>query len=271
MKIILTGANGNLGRHLQKLGSQHQWIAVDRQNWSELDRLFAQGCDMVLHAAADLLTPVSKNPAGVMDSNLNSTIKILNLMSKYSVKRLDFISSCAVYGMSQVTNEQQHCAPISINGITKLLNEKIIQEFCTVHGMEYRLFRIFNTFGGNDRFSILAQLKKSLDQKKPFNLFNEGLSQRDFIYVDDVANVILQLLEKPLPSPLLNIGSGRTTRIRDIVDKAWQQNPKLEIRKMDREEAEYSRADISLLNSLVGPYSFKKIEDYIETEWDINA
>lgn len=270
MRIILTGAKGNLGSYLQKLGPSHEWIPVHRETGSQIDQIFAQGCDMVLHAASDLLTPISKDPVGVVDSNINLTMTILRQMQKHGVKRLDFISSCAVYGKSQSTNEDQECAPISINGITKFLNEKIIQEFCTENNIEYRIFRIFNTFGGNDRFSILARLKNSLEEGKPFPLFNEGLSQRDFIYVGDVAQILLNIINTKLPKPILNIGSGKTVRIREIVDKAWSQNSKLEVQRLHREEAEYSRADITELTKILGSYSFTTIETYMDANWNLS-
>ena len=122
--------------------------------------------------------------------------------------RLLFISSCAVYGRSQLTREDSDPAPISINGTTKLLNEQMVQRFCQDMGVRYQIFRLFNTFGGADRFSIVAQLQRALAEKRPFTMLNEGVSQRDFVHVDDVAQVICEFLHKSQGPDVINIGSG---------------------------------------------------------------
>lgn len=256
--LILTGARGNLGTALQTLGKNHIWIGINRAEWKKLPK---SGIDVVIHAASDLLTPVWKAPSSLIDSNLMSTVRLLENFPRGA--RLVFISSCAVYGRGEVTKEETDPTPISMNGITKYLNEVMIRDYCKQHQIDYQILRVFNTFGGNDRFSIVNQLQRALEAGRPFTLFNDGISQRDYIHVDDVARIVSTLVEKPIQFRTMNIGSGEATRTRDIVDAFRKKHPSLEVASSVREEAEYSRADISKLNETLPGLSFQPILDYI--------
>jgi nucleoside-diphosphate-sugar epimerase len=109
----------------------------------------------VLHAASDLKTPVTHHPAAVLDANLMTTMRLLEACREHGVTKFAFISTCAVYGENVDTSEDAPCCPVTINGITKLLNERIVQAFCAESGIDCQIYRVFNMYGGNDRFSIL--------------------------------------------------------------------------------------------------------------------
>ncbi len=265
MKVLLTGPRGNLGTTLQRLGGAHQWMPIDRGDWPRFSAL-ANGADVIIHAASDLLTPVTQDPLSVVESNVTATARVLEWLGKNRKVRLLFISSCAVYGRSQVTREDGDLAPISINGTTKLLNEQMIERFCTEAGVPFQIFRLFNTYGGGDRFSILAQLQRAFAEKRPFTLLNQGISQRDFVHVEDAARLILRFLERPTSWPILNLGCGEATRIRDIVSEFAHKHPQLEIRAGTRSEAEYSRADISRLREAEPAFRFQNVLDFIRRE-----
>lgn len=262
MRVVLTGAEGNLGSAIRKIGHEHNIIPIVRGNWQDLGRKLEAG-DVVIHSASDLRTPVALDPEGVMQSNLMTTVSLLKAMDKVRPSRFFFISSCAVYGHSEITREDSPPAPISANGVTKLLNEKMITDFCESRKMDYSILRVFNTFGGRDRFSIIHHLQKSVESKVPFRLNNHGLSQRDFVFVDDVATIVLGLIGKKLPHKIMNIGSGEATKIKDIVTEFQKKNSGLEMVHSNREEAEYSRADISRLRELFPDYRFKSVLDFL--------
>lgn len=266
MKILLTGDRGNLGAALQREGAQHQWIGLGRDQWGELPSLLTRA-NVVIHAASDLVTPVGADPRRVMDSNLNSTIWLLEELARHPVDRLIFISSCAVYGRNEITQEEVAPTPISINGITKLLNEEIIKEFCRAHRLPYQILRVFNTFGGNDKFSMLSRLTRAVEGGGSFTMLNKGVSQRDFIHVDDIAQVVLAVLAVPPREKIINIGTGEATRIRDVVAAFKEKYPAINV--IDGGEApeiEYSRADTTKLRRILPDYEFRDVLDFIKHE-----
>lgn len=264
MRILFTGANGNLGQEFTNI-TKYSITPVHRHNWEELDSFLSE-TDVVIHAASDLHSSIANNPTRLLHSNLLSTAQLLEKANRYSIKRLIFISSCAVYGNSICTKETNICQPQSINGMTKRLNEKMIEEFCLKNSIPFQILRLFNTYGGNDNFSIINHIKKSLNSAKPFILNNRGIAQRDFIHVTDVATIIEKLISQESNYSYLNIGTGNTVKISDIIDIIKNYNPDLKLSYRTIEEAEYSRANIDRLNSLI-TYTFTKLEDHLTKQF----
>jgi len=265
MNILLTGASGNFGREFVKQ-ADFGIIQLNRSDWNDIDIKLSQNIDTVVHAASDLHTQASISPVSLFNSNLISTAALLEAVQKHRIPRLIFLSSCAVYGEDMRTNEDNQCCPVSINGISKLLNEKLIAEFCSAHGIKYEILRVFNMYGGQDNFSIISRLERALETGAPFTLNNLGIAQRDFIHVSDVASVVLKLLENNIPYTHLNIGTGVATKISTLVELIINRFPDLSIRHAQAKEAEYSRADITRLREFAD-MDFVKIEEYLENNF----
>ena len=268
MNISLTGAEGNFGTEFRRLSvgqNDVHVIPVGRSDWSNIDEKLASA-DVVVHAACDLRTPASVAPSRLLESNVMTTATLLEASRRQRVKRLVFISSCAVYGEDMRTSEDSLCCPISINGISKHLNEKLIAEFCSANDMQYQILRVFNSYGGDDRFSIFSKLKLALQTRKPFTLNNDGRMQRDFIHVKDVASVVLDLITAGTTHTHLNIGTGVATKISTLVDMVAAQFPQLAVQRGLTQEAEYSRADNTRLRE-VWTGEFTRVEDYIRADF----
>ena len=268
MNILLTGAEGNFGSEFQHQASRNSNVRVTpigRDDWAHIHEKLASS-DVVVHAASDLRTSASVAPSRLLDSNLMSTAKLLEASRRQRVKRLVFLSSCAVYGEDMRTSEDSLCCPITINGISKHLNEKLVAEFCSANGMEYQILRVFNSYGGDDRFSIFSKLKRALQSGTAFTLNNDGRMQRDFIHVADVASVVLKLSDANITHTHLNIGTGVATKISTLVEMVAEKFPQLVIQHGLTQEAEYSRADITRLRKL-WTGDFIRVEDYISEQF----
>lgn len=260
MNLILTGSKGNLGREIISQNTTHEILPIHRDNWSDLAKVSFGKKHIVVHAASDLTSPIHEAPFSVLDSNLVSTTRLLEISKGCGL--FIYISSCAVYGDALTTTEITRCRPLSINGITKLLNERIVEEFCSKNSMPYRILRVFNTYGGHDRFSIISKLQQSIKTGIPFQLNNFGIALRDFVHVSDVAGIVLKLSMLNLPNGYLNVGTGRAVKISDIVAMVKEMYPKLEIVDKEETEVEYSRADISKLKGVLD-CTFMRIEQQL--------
>ena len=259
----MTGADGNLGSALRESGAA-EIVSLGRADWARLPDLLASGIDAVLHAASDLKTPLTQNPGALLDANLMTTMRLIEACRAHRIRKFAFVSTCAVYGESMNTAEDAACCPVSVNGITKLLNERVIEAFCAANGIDCQIYRVFNMFGGNARFSILSHLRRALAQGTPFTLNNSGVAQRDFIHVTDVANIVLALLPQKLPAVHVNVGTGRATRIADIVGIVRRFHPELLVSHQTIAEAEYSRADITRLRSIVDEPRFVDVKTFVK-------
>lgn len=267
MKILLTGANGNFGQEFIKQ-SHDEIVSLNRDDWQNLEERLTD-VDIVIHAASDLRSKIFENPTDLINSNVLTTTKLLEAISPQKIKKFIFISSCAVYGESMRTPENGPCFATSINGIGKLLNEKIISEFCQKNKIDYKILRVFNMYGGNDNFSILSHIRRSLENNKSFILNNDGIAQRDFVHVSDVVKILQTILIEQIPYTHLNIGTGKSTKISTLVEIVKRQFPELKIDVSEVDEAEYSRADIRRLRSIesLRDYNFISIKDYLRNSF----
>jgi UDP-glucose 4-epimerase len=262
IRCLLTGARGNLGQAIQRTNA-FDVVSADRNNWSKFQGKNDHGTELIIHAAGDLTTPLSQHPTIFIDSNTRALAEILEWAGKFSVPKLFFISSCAVYGDTNSSHESSPTHPFSPNGIAKLLCERLTEAYCQANKIDYTILRVFNIFGGNDRFSVLHHLRQALAASKPFTLNNQGRAHRDFVHVDDVAEIIAKLSDIPKLPAIINIGTGTTTRIADLVTSFSREHPSLQISHRQSTEAEYSRADVGRLNSYIS-HNFRSILDYVQ-------
>jgi nucleoside-diphosphate-sugar epimerase len=260
MRIILTGATGNLGSHIAKI-QNIDFIKIHRDNWNELDVSANENIDSIIHCAYDLKHSVNDSPVQNLNSNIISTAKILELSRDKKIKNFIFISSCAVYGDSSNSAEDKPCHPVTMNGHIKLFNEELVKSFCQAHKINYLILRVFNTYGGQDQFSVIQRMIKCAQEKKVFTLVNNGISERDFIHVEDVAKVVCELVKLNLKNEVINIGSGDSVKIIDILKAVERKYGLIKIEhKSNPLESVFSRANISKLDKLISFHPRKDFE-----------
>lgn len=264
MKILVTGINGNLSQHIISNAKNYTVEGLSRNDWDKLDEKLSN-VDAIIHAAGDIRTSVNNVPVSNIDSNVMSTMRLLEASVKHKIKHFYFVSSCAVYGDVSHTNEAQICYPISLNGDIKKLNETIIRSFCKENKIGFTSFRVFNTFGGDDKFSIVSKLLNEARSSGTFILNNHGLSQRDFIHVNDIAQIIMRTLELNDKPEYLNVGTGTTHKIAELYNLVIEKHPDLKVKHTELPEIEYSRADNRLLMKLM-PTDFISVIDYLKDE-----
>jgi UDP-glucose 4-epimerase len=264
--LIVTGAKGNIGSSLLKKHPGNN-LAVSREDWELIENIKIEA-NAVIHCAFDLKHTYADNPTAMIDSNILSTAKLLEFVKKNNIKKFIFISSCAVYGHSSNTTEKNQCIPISINGNVKLINEYFIQEFCLKNNIKYHIFRVFNLFGGDDHFSVISLLLKCIKTDQAFIINNDGVSQRDFVHIDDVCDILLETVEKNLDFNIVNVGTGRSTQIKDLVDLVLKIKPNLKTIKKNNLEIEYSRANLDYFKTIFKK-DFVNVYDVLKRELNI--
>lgn len=263
-KIIVTGVSGNLAEEILQTG-KFNFIPIKRNNWDSLKEILPHECSMVIHCAYDLKKNINEFPDEVLDSNIISTGRLLKLCKDKSIKNFVFISSCSVYGESSNSSEDKPCQPITMNGHIKALNEELVKTFCLANNINFLIIRPFNFFGGNDQFSVVQKIINCAKNNKPFTLVNDGISERDFIHVKDVAQILCLLIEKDLKNEIVNIGSGYPVKIADLVQAVEKKFGKIQIiNTVNSNETHYSRANIKKLKSFID-YKTVNIFDYINS------
>jgi UDP-glucose 4-epimerase len=112
-----------------------------------------------------------------------------------NIKTLIYSSSCVVYGNTkEISLESDLPSPTSLNGIIKLSSEMYLTEYLKDSGINLIFARIFNMYGGNDKFSVISKIINAMENNKDFTIYNYGKETRDFIHVEVVAAIYLKLI-----------------------------------------------------------------------------
>jgi UDP-glucose 4-epimerase len=184
------------------------------------------GCDVLLHLVSTTL-PKSSNADPVFDveSNLVSTIRLLDLAVKAGMRKVVFASSGGtVYGDTVDTPilETHPTDPVCSYGITKLAIEKYLHLFQILHGLDYTVLRLANPYGERQRLQAsqgaVAVFMGKILGGEPIEIWGDGSVVRDYIYVGDVADALLAAIERTGTERVFNIGSGRGHSLNELID-----------------------------------------------------
>jgi nucleoside-diphosphate-sugar epimerase len=158
-----------------------------------------------------------------VDTNLVQLLKRLEACRLAGVETFNFVSSWFVYGPdSPYPDEQSICNPNGFYSITKYAAEKLVKEYCSTFGINYRILRLGNVYGGPDSGSnkrnalhyLINQLKNNKDINVHINI------SRDFIHILDVCRALDLLCAKGNSHEIYNVGTGISTRLGDALDTA---------------------------------------------------
>jgi UDP-glucose 4-epimerase len=190
-----------------------------------LDRALA-GVTHVVYSAGGLLpTESDLNPELDLTLSLPPLIRLLEaLREREGVSLLLLSSGGTVYGRAEYlpVDEEHPTRPISSYGIVKLTCEKYVAMYADRHGVPAQVLRCSNVYGENQpahrgQGTIPTFLRRILADE-PLTIFGDGSIVRDYLYVGDLASVVLRLLELPAEPRLLNVGSGKGTSLSRLVE-----------------------------------------------------
>ncbi|MCC8104935.1 MAG: UDP-glucose 4-epimerase GalE [Clostridiales bacterium] len=228
MKVLITGGAGYIGSHTNRYLSEKGIETVVLDDLSDghseavaagnfirgsfgdnelLDRLMtAETFDAVIHFAAFASVPDSViRPARYYHNNVTNMQRLLDACVAHGIKYFVFSSSAATFGNPQyVPMDEAHLQkPINPYGTTKLIGEKLLQDYERAYGLRYCAFRYFCAAGDsrdgligeahNPETHLIPVMIKAARNGKPFKVFGndydtrDGSCIRDFIHVLDLA------------------------------------------------------------------------------------
>lgn len=187
-------------------------------------KMALQDVDAVVHTASTTVPSTANlNPIYDVETNLISTIRLLQMMRDREIKRLVFLSSGGtVYGIPQVDTvpEDHPQNPISSYGIVKLAIERYLHMEQHLHGLEYVALRASNPYGPRQGQAglqgIIGTYLWKISQGEQIEVWGDGSIVRDFIHVQDLAELAALTVEAPICG-FFNAGSGRGTSVNQIV------------------------------------------------------
>lgn len=187
---------------------------------------FGTPIEAILHNGACSAT-TEWNGRLVMENNFRYSKELLHYCLRYKVPYL-YASSAAVYGGSTVFLEkQEYERPINVYGYSKLLFDQYVRRLLPTAQSQIAGFRYFNVYGPREQHkgsmaSVAFHLRQQLFTEGIVQLFagcdgyGNGEQRRDFVFVQDVVDVLLWFLDHPELSGIYNVGSGKSQSFNEV-------------------------------------------------------
>ena len=177
--------------------------------------------DYVFHYAAVVgVKRTLENPMMVLE-DIEGIKNILSLSKNSGVKRVFYSSSSEVYGEPFEIPQNEQTTPLNSRlpyAIVKNVGEAFFRSYYHEYGLEYTIFRFFNTYGPNqsEDFVVPRFLKAAL-KNEPIYIYGDGQQTRSFCYVDDnIDTCIKAMTNQSCLNDVLNIGSDTEMTILDL-------------------------------------------------------
>ncbi len=244
---LVIGANGFLGSHLTDALSAagHAVTAFDRFSSQEptFDRSRATVLRGEFLSRGDLEAAVagqqlvfhflsSTNPATAesdptldIRTNVAQTVELLEACVAAGTQHIYFASTGgAIYGPQGKADytEDDHTLPVSPYAIGKLAIENYLRYFRIVHGLQSTILRISNPYGTRQRphkrQGLIPIALRQIVLGRPVDQFGDGSMVRDYLYVEDLVQMILALVSATPTSDTYNLGSGHGHSVIEVLD-----------------------------------------------------
>jgi GDP-L-fucose synthase len=244
MKVLVTGSNGLAGNAIRRASDYSHYkfnfitrSSADLRCWNETDDLIrVMRPDAVIHCAARCggITANSAMHADFLYDNLMINANVLKSCANNKVEKVLAFSSVCVFpdDLAILEEDRMHDGPVFEGnfayGTAKRLVDTHIKALKIQYGVNnYCSVIPGNIFGPADQFSVehghvipalIHKLYLAKQKGEPLKCLGDGNSLREFIYVDDLANCLLSLLDKPNIPERIIISGEKEHSIREIVE-----------------------------------------------------
>lgn len=175
----------------------------------------------VCHLAAQAGVRYSlSDPLVYEQSNVRGSLNLLELARLNKVKNFVFASSSSVYGDggAEFLETQTTDKPISIYAATKKATELLAYTYHHLYGLNCTGLRFFTVYGPWGRPDMaLFKFSKNLVAGKPIDVYNYGNMQRDFTYIDDIADGVVKAVNKVYPWEIINLSNHRPVKLKYFI------------------------------------------------------
>ena len=250
-KILITGGAGNIGSALadklindgnslvtvvdnlstgsiKKLPIGHPnltFIKADINHKEEISEIMlANHFDYVFHYAATVgVKRTQENPIQVLE-DIQGIRNMLMLSKNVGVKRFFFSSSSEVYGEPVVIPQNESTTPLNSKipyAVVKNVGESFCRSYQYEYGLNYTIFRFFNTYGPHQTTDfVMAKFIAQALKNEPITIYGDGCQTRTFCYVDDnIDTCILALNEDKVINDVVNVGGDRIITVLQLAQK----------------------------------------------------
>lgn len=216
-----------------KLRPGFRFVQADVNDAGALGPVFAQYVSPatgVVHLAARAGVRQSiDEPYPYYETNVLGTLGVLELCREHGVKKFIIASTSSVYGAPPsasngadrfavpMSEDMPTDRPLSPYAASKKAAEVLAYVYHSLYGVDVSVLRLFTVYGPAGRTDMaVLRFVHAIAEGVPVTLHGDGSQQRDFTYVDDVAQGIL-LAAKPLGFAVINLGSEHPVSLWEVI------------------------------------------------------
>jgi len=201
-----------LNKNSSKSDNSWQFKKIDIENYEALESIFQEyNPSIVINLAAQAGVRHSiQNPKLYVSTNMLGFSNLLECCRTYDVKNFIYASSSSVYGGNKKIPFSENDSvdhPISLYAASKRANELMAFSYSHLYkipSIGLRLFTVYGPWGRPDMAPMI--FSDAIVNQKTLNIFNNGDMARDFTFIDDVVEIIIRLIEKPIKKSFLKNG-----------------------------------------------------------------
>ena len=220
--ILITGSTGFIGKHLIKkvpnynTAIDHYGKNVDLRIRNEVLKI--KRADIVIHLAGKIPSKKNYSENIFFEHNVLGTLNILEYCVKKKIKKMIFVSSY-VYGIPNRNpiNEKQEVKPHNIYAKSKVLSEELCKIYAEKYKIQIIILRPFNIYGNLQKDnSLISNIIKSIKNGNNLTVINKN-NKRDYLFIDDLIDAIIKLIDYKCEFEIFNIGSGEAYSFENII------------------------------------------------------
>jgi UDP-glucuronate 4-epimerase len=252
-------------------------IETDIRNKRAIESIFQKyKIDKIVHLAAKVgVRPSIQEPILYEDVNIRGTLNLLELSKKYNIEHFIFASSSSVYGNNHKIpfSEEDMVRPISPYASSKRACELFCCNYSELFDLHLSCLRFFTVYGPRQRPEMaIHKFTRLVYQEKEVPIYGDGTSCRDYTYVDDIVDGLLNALEKKFKFEIFNLGNSKTIRLQYLISLIEENlGKKARIKKLPKQPGDVKTtcADISKSRKLLDYSPKVPIEEGIKrfVEW----
>lgn len=213
-KVLVTGSKGFIGKHvcekLEKEGYKVYEFDLPEYNLKDCDFKYFEDnkIDYVIHCAAVTgLENCATHPIRTIETNVLGTTKLLDACYYGKVKKFIHISTWAADNEKATYDVSKNCA------------EKIVKLYNNLYNVESVIVRIGTTYGkGMKDIGVIKSFLTHKKNKTNPTVYGDGTQWRQFTYIKDTVNGIIQCLKRGFPGETYYILSEEKTSINDLLN-----------------------------------------------------
>ncbi len=183
----------------------------------------AAGSDLVIHLAAVLgVDVVADHPMRTMEVEVHGFKNVMDVIQELGHKKIMYASTSGVYGHGSIEDgitEDVPVAPDTSYAVAKRYNEVYLQSALQNQGIESVCIRFFNIYGASqDNRMVIPRFFEMAMNGTPITVYGDGSQTRDFTYVDDAVESVVQLMGNIKGWEIFNVAKEDEIFIKDLAE-----------------------------------------------------